>query len=69
MTNMTHSYKISVSQSVVSQAFFFLPNVGLLPILELVVLDGGSSPRSTAKTPNPRKGKYIYNSLSEALPD
>lgn len=64
-----HSYKNSVSQSVVSQAFFFLPNVGFLPILELVVLDGGSSPRSMAKTPNPRKGKYKYNSLSEALPD
>lgn len=57
------------ASSVVRQAFFFLPNVGLLPILEVVVLDCGSSPRNMAKTPNPKKGEYTYNSLSEALPD
>ena len=57
------------ASSDVRQAFFFLPNIGLLPILEVVVLDGGSSPRTVAKMPKPRKGKYIYRRSSEALPD
>lgn len=36
---------------------------------EVVLPECGSSPRRKAKTPRPMKGKYIINSLSDALPD
>jgi len=36
---------------------------------EVALPECGSSPRREAKTPRPMKGKYIINSLSDALPD
>lgn len=54
---------------VVSQTLFFLPNRGLLPIVEVVLPERGIRPRRIAKTPKPKKGKYIINSLSDALWD
>lgn len=58
-----------MSSKVVNQALFFLANEDLLPSADVVLAEWGSSPRIVAKTPSPMKGKYIINSLSDALPD
>lgn len=51
----------------VSQTLFFLPVVSFLLLVEVVLLEKGSSPRRMAKTAKPKNGKYIINNLSDAF--
>lgn len=49
------------------QARFFLAIADLLPIAEVFLEECDSNPLRVAKTPKTMKGKYIANSLSDAL--
>lgn len=53
------------------QAFFLVAIDGPAPWPVAVALlqQRGSSPRSVAKTPKPKKGRYIFNSMPDALCD